>query len=81
MSSVRNDTAVLIAGGGPSPNHYVDVTDTFPRKLAALRAHQSQTGHRPDLEDMLRQRLAATAERAGLPAGRLAEAFQVIETA
>ena len=72
---------VWIGGGGPSPNHYVDVTDTFPRKLAALRAHQSQTGHRPDLEDMLRQRLAATAERAGLPAGRLAEAFQVLDTA
>ncbi len=72
---------VWIAGGGPSPNHYVDVTGTFPRKLAALRAHQSQTGHRPDLEDMLRQRLAATAERAGWPAGSLAEAFQVIETA
>ena len=57
------------------------MTCTFPRKLAALRAHQSQTGHRDDLEDMLRQRLAATAERPGLPAGRLAEAFQVLETA
>src|SRR5262247_1891299 len=31
--------------GGPDPNRYVDVTETFPRKLAALRAHESQTGH------------------------------------
>src|SRR3984885_15093161 len=30
--------------GGPAPNRYVDVTATFPRKIAALRAHQSQTG-------------------------------------
>ena len=72
---------VWIAGGGPSPNHYVDVTDAFPRKIAALRAHQSQTGHLPDLEDRLRARLAAIAEQAGLPDGRLAESFQVLETA
>ena len=28
--------------GSPAPTHYVDVTDAFPRKIAALRAHQSQ---------------------------------------
>ena len=67
--------------GSPAPNHYVDVTDTFPRKLAALRAHESQTGHLPDLDARLRERLAATAGRAGLDEGRLAEAFQVLETA
>ncbi|HEY0716242.1 MAG TPA: PIG-L deacetylase family protein [Streptosporangiaceae bacterium] len=72
---------VWIAGGGISANHHVDVTDTFPRKLAALRAHQSQTGHLPDLEDRLRQRLSAAAAAAGLPAGRLAESFQVLDTA
>src|SRR5277367_6746927 len=56
---------VWINGPGMA-NHYVDVTKTFPRKLAALRAHVSQTGQREDLEDLLRQRLASTAERAGL---------------
>jgi LmbE family N-acetylglucosaminyl deacetylase len=71
---------VWINGPGMA-NHYVDVTETFPRKVAALRAHVSQTGHRDDLEDLLRQRLASTAERAGLPEGRLAEAFRVIDTA
>jgi LmbE family N-acetylglucosaminyl deacetylase len=67
-------------GGGPAPNHYVDMTETFPRKLAALRAHVSQTGHMDDLEDRLRSWLAAAAERGGLPAGRLAEVYQVLDT-
>src|SRR3984893_11392180 len=38
--------------GGPTPNHYVDVTGTFDRKVAALRAHVSQTAHIDGLEDM-----------------------------
>src|ERR687887_161297 len=40
--------------GGPKPNHYVDITDVFDRKLAALKAHASQTAHMDNLEDMLR---------------------------
>jgi LmbE family N-acetylglucosaminyl deacetylase len=67
--------------GGSAPMHYVDVTDTFPRKVAALRAHETQTGQRDDLEQMLRERLARTAAQGGLPEGRLAEAFQVLNTA
>jgi LmbE family N-acetylglucosaminyl deacetylase len=72
---------VWIGGGATAPNHYVDVTGTFPRKIAALRAHKSQTGHLPDLEDRLRTRSAALAAQGGLADGRLAEAFQVLETA
>jgi LmbE family N-acetylglucosaminyl deacetylase len=67
--------------GGPDPNHYVDVTATFPRKVAALRAHETQIGHREDLAERLRDRLALTAQRAGLPEGRLAEGFRVLDTA
>lgn len=67
--------------GGPAPNHYVDVTGTFPRKIAALRAHQSQTGHLPDLEERLRERLTGLAAQGGLAGGRLAEAFQLLQTA
>jgi LmbE family N-acetylglucosaminyl deacetylase len=67
--------------GGPAPDHYVDVTDTFPRKVAALRAHESQTGHRDDMPEFLRTWLARTARLAGLPDGRLAEGFQVLSTA
>jgi LmbE family N-acetylglucosaminyl deacetylase len=66
--------------GGVAPNHYVDVTATFERKIAALRAHESQTGHMDRLEEFLRGWLARTAGQAGLPEGRLAEAYQVIET-
>jgi LmbE family N-acetylglucosaminyl deacetylase len=66
---------------GPDPDRYVDVTATFPRKIAALRAHHSQTGGMLDLEDRIRTRLALAAARGGLPDGRLAEAFQVLDTA
>jgi LmbE family N-acetylglucosaminyl deacetylase len=64
-----------------APNHYVDVTDTFDRKVAALRAHQSQTGQTEGLAGFLRSWLARNAEAAGWPDGRLAEAFQVMDTA
>ena len=66
---------------GKDPNHFVDVTDFFDRKLAALRAHESQTAHRDDLEDMIRGWLTMNAQTAGLPDGRLAEAFMVVSTA
>jgi LmbE family N-acetylglucosaminyl deacetylase len=67
--------------GGPVPNRYVDVTGTFDRKIAALRAHESQTGQMDKLEEFLRGRLAQAATAGGLPEGHLAETFQVIDTA
>lgn len=67
-------------GGGPDPDHAVDVTETFDRKLAALRAHVTQTSHMDGLETMLRERLSVVASGLGLPDGRLAEAFTVIRT-
>jgi len=66
--------------GTDAPTRYVDVTETFPRKMAALRAHVSQTGERDGLEGFLRQRLARSAAQGGLPEGRLAETFRVIDT-
>jgi LmbE family N-acetylglucosaminyl deacetylase len=65
--------------GGPQPNRFVDITDTFDRKIAALRAHESQTGHMDNLAEMLRGWVSMSAELGGLPKGRLAEAFQTIE--
>jgi hypothetical protein len=50
----------------------------FDRKIAAVRAHESQAGHREDLATSLRERIAANTRAAGLPDGRLAEAFQVV---
>jgi LmbE family N-acetylglucosaminyl deacetylase len=70
---------VWIAGGA-GPDLYVDVTASFPRKVAALRAHQSQTGHMEGLEEFLRGWMARSAAQGGLPEGSLAEAFQVIST-
>jgi LmbE family N-acetylglucosaminyl deacetylase len=72
---------VWLAGVPATADHYVDITGTFPRKLAALRAHVSQTGQMEGLAELLRERLARTAAQAGLPEGRLAEAFQVLNTA
>jgi LmbE family N-acetylglucosaminyl deacetylase len=65
--------------GGVTPTHYVDVTDTFPQKIAALKSHESQVGQRDGFEDFLRERLARMAAQGGLPEGHLAEAFQVID--
>ncbi|MBP6997553.1 MAG: PIG-L family deacetylase [Phycicoccus sp.] len=62
----------------PDPDHAVDITDQFDRKVAALREHRSQTGHRDTLEEFLRMMSGAMATRLGLPSGRLAEAFKVV---
>jgi LmbE family N-acetylglucosaminyl deacetylase len=67
--------------GGPDPDHFVDVTETYERKLAALRAHESQTAHRDDIDEFLRRFMSANARAAGLPDGRLAEAFTIVRTA
>jgi LmbE family N-acetylglucosaminyl deacetylase len=61
--------------GAPEPSHIVDVTDRLDLKLAALRAHESQTSHMDDLEERIRGWMTMAAERGGLPDGRLAEAF------
>lgn len=67
--------------GSPTPNTFVDITDQFPAKLAALRAHESQTEHMTDLEDMIRGWMTQSAQRGGLPEGRLAEVFHAVQTA
>jgi LmbE family N-acetylglucosaminyl deacetylase len=66
--------------GGPDPDHAVDVTTTFARKLAALAAHITQTSHE-DIEARVRSWLTANAQAAGLPEGTLAESFTVLHSA
>lgn len=62
--------------GAPTLDHFVDVTDVFEHKIAALRAHASQTAHMADLEDFVGAWMRANAERGGLADGRLAEGFR-----
>jgi LmbE family N-acetylglucosaminyl deacetylase len=65
--------------GGPGPDHVVDITDVFDRKLNALAAHSTQTSH-IELEERLRMMSGSMAKAAGLPEGRLAEMFSIIAT-
>lgn len=65
----------------PTADVFVDVTDQFERKLAALRAHVSQnTDSDGQLEARLRGWLGANAASAGLAEGRLAEGFRRVVT-
>ncbi|MEY3400197.1 MAG: hypothetical protein RLZZ486_665 [Actinomycetota bacterium] len=66
--------------GSPTPNHFVDITDTFSKKMAALHAHVSQTAHNKELEKMVREWGERNAQAQGLAAGRVAEVFKVIGT-
>lgn len=66
---------------GPRPDRAVDVTDMFDRKLAALLCHQSQHPDPDSLPDRIRSWMSQVATLADLPEGRLAEAFQRVDTA
>jgi LmbE family N-acetylglucosaminyl deacetylase len=65
---------------GTDATHHVDITDTFPLKYKALREHVSQTSHMENLEMMLRERGGRAAQDAGLPDGRIAERFLIVNT-
>jgi LmbE family N-acetylglucosaminyl deacetylase len=64
----------------PRVNRFIDITGTFTRKTAAVAAHHSQVAGRKDLAGDLRARAAAVAAQGAMPAGRLAETFQVVAT-
>jgi len=61
-----------------TPDHFIDVTDTFDKKIAALNAHVSQTAHNPNLEKMIREWGERNAKLNGLADGRVAEIFRVV---
>lgn len=62
-------------------NRVVDATDVYHHKLEALRSHTSQVGNGEHLDELLQGWMSGTAAAAGLPEGRLAEAFHVVHTA
>ncbi|HEY1618842.1 MAG TPA: PIG-L deacetylase family protein [Streptosporangiaceae bacterium] len=66
--------------GGPVSDRYVEISETFAVKMAAIRAHRSQGELDPEFDEVMRGRLAAIAQAAGLPAGSIAEAFQMVDS-
>src|SRR3712207_2590379 len=62
--------------GAEKPDKYTDVTETFDRKIAALRHHDSQVGRSTNLDERIRERLADVGKEAGL---ELAESFKVVK--
>ena len=71
---------VWLMAAAAGPNRFVDVTDTFDRKVEALRRHVSQHPNPDGLEPMIRGWLTANAKLAGWPEGRLAEGFYALAT-
>jgi len=65
--------AELLFFNAEHPDCYVDVSDTFDLKVAALRHHDSQVGGRDGLEQRIRERLEEVGKAADLP---MAEAFK-----
>ncbi len=64
----------------PRSTRGVDITATIERKLSALRSHQSQLAETANLDEMIRSWATANAVALQMPEGRLAEAFQVVDT-
>jgi LmbE family N-acetylglucosaminyl deacetylase len=65
---------------GPNPKHFVDTTDVIDKKIAALLCHASQHTDPAGLPDRMRGWGEMIAEAGGLPKGRTAEAFLVVDT-
>jgi LmbE family N-acetylglucosaminyl deacetylase len=62
------------------PDVFVDITDTFERKLEALKCHVSQHPDPDGLDDRIRAWNSANAALGGLPEGRLAESYLRVDT-
>src|SRR5215216_6523006 len=69
-------TAEIWFFGPEHPDKVVDITETFDRKINALRAHVSQVGDGAELESRMRDRAKELAE--GQPF-ELGEAFKVVQ--
>ena len=65
---------------GPNPKHFVDTTDVMDKKITALLCHESQHLDPAGLPARMRSWGEMIATAGGLPAGRTAEAFLVVDT-
>lgn len=66
--------------GGPEPNHFVDITETFDKKIEALLCHESQLQEPSRIPPLIEEWGQRVAAEGGLDDGRLAEGFRLIET-
>ncbi len=62
--------------GSDVPDHFVDITDTFECKIAALKEHVSQVGKSTDLAARVRERAAEVGAQGSV---ELAEAYKVVK--
>lgn len=62
--------------GSETPDHFIDISETFDAKIHALRAHASQVGTGETLEQRMRDRAEDVGREAGIP---MAEAFKVVK--
>jgi LmbE family N-acetylglucosaminyl deacetylase len=69
-------TAEIWFFGPEHPDKVVDITDTFDRKMHALRAHETQVGKSQELEERMRDRAKELADGLEFDLG---EAFKVIQ--
>ncbi|MSQ28561.1 MAG: PIG-L family deacetylase [Dehalococcoidia bacterium] len=60
--------------GAETPDVFVDIAETLPVKLAALKEHHSQLGGRVDLTEMM----TGWAKEQGAPRGIVAEAYKLM---
>ena len=65
----------------PAPDVWVDTTEVVSRKVKALLCHVSQHPDPAGLEDRIVGWGRLNAAAGGLPEGRTAEAFRVVNTA
>jgi LmbE family N-acetylglucosaminyl deacetylase len=72
-------TEMYLAAAGDT-DIVVDITDTFERKIEALKCHVSQHPDPDGLDGRMRGWNAANAALGGLPEGRLAESYLRVDT-
>jgi LmbE family N-acetylglucosaminyl deacetylase len=69
--------------GSREPNVWIDISESFDRKIAALRCHKTQISRPEELERRMRERAENLAKefKGDGPAPKLAEAFRRIQLA
>jgi LmbE family N-acetylglucosaminyl deacetylase len=70
----------VLVMAAPEPDVFVDITETFDRKLDALLRHVSQHTDPEGLAERMRGWGAMNAAAGGLPDGRIAESYRYIST-